>query len=232
MKLICIRGSSAALWRSIMSTGSMFNWCRSMSPCSKNSLAISSATCRTKSEEYVGPPRRRTAIYAARVSRGRSRRRSIDIGCLRPTPSSTPAGLRCCCRLTGQTDERTDTRPFYDVCRILCRSHNRWHICVEIKQLALCCAYFVATGTDINLPDHFLNSQNSSRENFSFQINPTSGYEKLPSCSWEYANNLLLKMIFFIFKVQWLYIYIYISIGKSDKKYLTTSLIVIAYAKN
>jgi len=51
---------------------------------------------------------------------------SIDIYC-RPAPvfSSKPAGRRCCCRSTGQTDGRTDTRPCYDAYRTLCGSRNK-----------------------------------------------------------------------------------------------------------
>jgi len=47
-----------------------------------------------------------------------------------PDLSSKPAGHRCsCCRSTGQTGGqtggRTDTRPFYDVYRILCGPQTR-----------------------------------------------------------------------------------------------------------
>ena len=41
-----------------------------------------------------------------------------------PDLSSKPAGRRCCCRLTGQTDGRTDTWPFCDVYSILCAPRN------------------------------------------------------------------------------------------------------------
>ena len=37
---------------------------------------------------------------------------------------SKPASRSGCCRLMGQTDGRTDTRPFYDAYRILCGLHD------------------------------------------------------------------------------------------------------------
>jgi len=45
--------------------------------------------------------------------------------CCGPAPdlSSKPAGRRCCCRSTGQTDRRTDTRPLYDAHCMLCGLH-------------------------------------------------------------------------------------------------------------
>ena len=67
----------------------------------------------SSNNKHVEPPSSRTKIYAARMSRG-----SSNIRCP-PAPdlSSKPAGRRCCCRSTGQTDGRTDTRPFYDAYR-------------------------------------------------------------------------------------------------------------------
>ena len=37
-----------------------------------------------------------------------------------PDLSSKPTGSRCCCRSMGQTDRRTDTRPFYSAYCTLC----------------------------------------------------------------------------------------------------------------
>ena len=42
-----------------------------------------------------------------------------------PDLSSKPAGRRCRCRSTRQTDGRTDIRPFYDAYRILCGPRNK-----------------------------------------------------------------------------------------------------------
>jgi len=61
-----------------------------------------------------GPPRSRINIYA------RHQQLSIDICSGRaPDLSSKPADRRCCCQSTGQTDGRTDTRPFHDAYCIL-----------------------------------------------------------------------------------------------------------------
>ena len=40
---------------------------------------------------------------------------------------SKRAGRRCCCRSTGQTDGRTDTRPFYDACCIKHGKKDLWN---------------------------------------------------------------------------------------------------------
>ena len=69
--------------------------------------------------KYVGPPySRANKINTARMSRGCS---SFIDRYLLPAPdlSSKPDGRRCCCRSTGQTTRRTDTRPFYDAYRIV-----------------------------------------------------------------------------------------------------------------
>ena len=56
----------------------------------------------------------RTKIYAARVATA-----AIDRFLLpAPAHSSKPAGRRCCCRSTGQTDGWTDGQSFYDACCI------------------------------------------------------------------------------------------------------------------
>ena len=39
--------------------------------------------------------------------------------------ANVPAFRRCSCQSTGQTDGGTDTRPFYDACRILCGPRNK-----------------------------------------------------------------------------------------------------------
>ena len=41
-----------------------------------------------------------------------------------PALSSKPAGRRCCCRSTGQTDGWTDGQSFYDACCIPCAAAN------------------------------------------------------------------------------------------------------------
>jgi len=40
----------------------------------------------------------------------------LSISPARGTLSSKPAGGRCCCRSTGQTDGQTDARPFHKPC--------------------------------------------------------------------------------------------------------------------
>ena len=49
--------------------------------------------------------------------------RSISVARARPQ-QQTRAGRRCCCRSTGQTDGRTDTRTFYDAYNVLCGPHQ------------------------------------------------------------------------------------------------------------
>ena len=39
--------------------------------------------------------------------------------------ANVPTFRRCSCQSTGQTDGGTDTRPFYDACRILCGPRNK-----------------------------------------------------------------------------------------------------------
>jgi len=89
----------------------------------KARFAITDCLC-CKSNKYVGPTCSRTKIYAARMSCGSSSYRSIDFFGCAPTLydgshprdfSSKPAGRRCCCRSTGQTD----------VYRILCTPRNK-----------------------------------------------------------------------------------------------------------
>jgi len=60
----------------------------------------------TQLQQACWLPYSRTKIYAARMSRGAAA--AIDRYVL-PAPvfSSKPAGRRCCCRSTGQTDVRT-----------------------------------------------------------------------------------------------------------------------------
>jgi len=66
----------------------------------------------------VGPKFTRPTCRAAAAGIGRYLLRAPDL-------SSKPAGCRCCCRSTGQTDGRTDTRPFYDAYGVLCRPRNK-----------------------------------------------------------------------------------------------------------
>ena len=63
-----------------------------------------------------------TSLQSAQNLRGPhvARQQQLPIDLL-PAPdlSSKPAGRRRCCRPTGQTDGRTNTRPSYDACRMI-----------------------------------------------------------------------------------------------------------------
>ena len=73
--------------------------------------------------KHTGPPYSRTEIYEVRKSRSSSSYRSISA---EPAPdlSSKPASCRCCCLSTGQTNGRTDIRPFYNASCILYGPHT------------------------------------------------------------------------------------------------------------
>jgi len=56
----------------------------------------------------------------------RQQQLSIDVCCPRPTSAANPpAAAAAVDRRDRQTNRRTDTRPFYDACRILCGSRNK-----------------------------------------------------------------------------------------------------------
>jgi len=60
---------------------------------------------KNKENKYFGPPYSETKIYAARMSLGSSSCRSISAA--GPNLNGKPAGHRCCCQSTVQTDGQT-----------------------------------------------------------------------------------------------------------------------------
>ena len=67
----------------------------------------------SSNNKHVESPSSRTKIYAARMSRG-----SSNIRCPRPTSAANPlAAAAAVDRRDRRTDERTDSRPFYDAYR-------------------------------------------------------------------------------------------------------------------
>ena len=102
---------------------------------------------------------------------------SIDI-CCRPAPdlSSKPAGAvatvdRWDRQTDGQTDKRTDTRPFYESYGVLCGARNNAHL-TRVRSvhqsLAICCVFTsqqvvrVICGFASNYSDHLLRSKHAT----------------------------------------------------------------------
>jgi len=82
------------------------------------------------SNKYVGPPYRRTKMYAARWSRGNSSCRSISAGCPRLTSAANPPAAAAAVdrrkrQKDGRTDEQTDGQTFYRFMTLYAYCANR-----------------------------------------------------------------------------------------------------------
>jgi len=69
-----------------------------------------------------------------RLTRVVLEKRAVN-GCVWGSLSSKLAERRCCCRWTGQTDGRTDARPFH-------RLYSAYYAAVSIKARTMCSLYF------------------------------------------------------------------------------------------
>ena len=126
--------------------------------------------------KYVGRPYSRAKIYAARMKRGSSSYRSISAAGPRPTSAANPPAAvatvdRWDRQTDGQTDKRTDTRPFYESYGVLCGARNNAHL-TRVRSvhqsLAICCVFTsqqvvrVICGFASNYSDHLLRSKHAT----------------------------------------------------------------------